>query len=37
MSATNIAAAAVAFVVAYFVLCPVVECFIRLASLLNSI
>ncbi len=37
MNATNIAAAAVAFFIAYFVLLPAVECFIHLAGLLNSI
>ena len=37
MNATNIAAASVAFLVAYFVLLPVAECLFRLASLLNSI
>ncbi len=37
MNATNIAAASVGFIVAYFVLLPAAECFMHLASLLNSI
>ena len=37
MSAINIAAATVAALVTFFVLLPAAECFLHLASLLNSI